>query len=146
MMVREKSRLLPIIFVMAMLFAVHGVGADQPSASNLVQILTATEGVDFTTFLNHVSDSVKRSWYAKMPEAARLGIKGKVVLRFRIQKNGALDGTPGIETSSGYKTFDDAAVTAIVASAPFKQFPEAFKGPQVELRVIFLYNVPPPEH
>lgn len=145
MMVREKSRFLPIIFAMAMLFAVQGADADQQSASNLVQMLTATEGVDFTTFLKHVSDSVKRSWYAKMPEAARLGIKGKVVLRFRIQKKGALDGMPAIETSSGYKTFDDAAVTAIVASVPFEQFPEAFKGPNVDLRVVFLYNVTPPE-
>jgi TonB family protein len=145
MMVREKSRLLPIIFVMAMLFTLHGVDADQQSASDLVQMLNATEGVDFTTFLKHVSESVKRSWYTKMPEAARLGIKGKVVLRFRIQKKGALDGTPAIETSSGYKTLDDGAVTAVVASAPFEQFPEAFKGPYVELRVTFLYNVTPPE-
>jgi len=53
--------------------------------------------------------------------------------------------TPVIETGSGYKTLDDAAVAAIVASAPFEQFPEAFKGPNVELRVIFLYNVTLPE-
>ncbi len=141
----RKSLVLPIIFEIAMLFAVHGADADQQSASEVIQVLTATEGVDFTTFLKHVSESVKHNWYAKMPEAARLGIKGKVVLRFRIQKKGPLDGTPVIETGSGYKTLDDAAVAAIVASAPFEQFPEGFKGPNVELRVIFLYNVTLPE-
>ena len=57
----------------------------------------------------------------------------------------ALDGAPMIETSSGEKTLDDAAVAAIVASAPFEQFPENFKGPDVEFRAMFLYNVLPPK-
>jgi len=106
-----------------------------------IQLVTASEGVDFTTFFKRLLASVKRNWYAKMPEAARSGIKGKVVLRLRIQKKGELDGTPAIETSSGNKTLDDAAVAAIVASTPFEQFPADFKGPNVELRVSFWYNV-----
>jgi TonB family protein len=77
-----------------------------------------------------------------MPEAARLGIKGKTVLHLRIQNNGALDGMPVIETSSGYKSLDDAPIAAIVASAPFEPLPPAFKGPYVELRVTFFYNLP----
>jgi TonB family protein len=113
--------------------------------SEAIELLTAHKGVDFTTFLNRQLESVKRNSYPKMPEAARLGIKGKVVLRFRIQKAGALDGMPLIEASSGYKNLDDGAVAAIVASSPFEQLPGDFKGPNVELRVTFFYNMPESE-
>lgn len=111
------------------------------SAYIAIAMLTPNEGVDFTAFVKRLMESLKRTWDAKMPEAAKAGTKGKVVLRFRIQKKGTLDGTPNIETSSGNKTLDDAAVAAIVASAPFEQFSANFKGPDVEFRATFLYNV-----
>ena len=38
-----------------------------------LQMLTPTEGVDFTDYLARVLASVKRNWYAVMPESARLG-------------------------------------------------------------------------
>lgn len=107
-----------------------------------MQILTPHEGVDFTPYTNHVVDSVKRNWYAKMPQEASAGLKGKVVLRFTIQKSGKLARTPMVEANSGNKQLDNAAVSAIRTSAPFEHLPEAFKGPNIELRFIFLYNLP----
>jgi TonB family protein len=126
------------------------INADQRSTSEqygavAIQMLTRNEGVDFTPFLKRLMELVTGNWYAKMPEAARVGIKGKVALHLRIQKNGALESAPAIETSSGEKALDDAAVAAIVASAPFEQFPENFQGPDVEFRAMFLYNVLPPK-
>lgn len=127
------------------------INADQQSTpeqygAGVIQMLTPNEGLDVAPFLKRLMESVKRNWYAKMPEAAKIGIKGKGVLHLRIQKNGTLDDAPMIQTSSGEKTLDDAAVAAIVDSAPFEQFPENFKSPYVELRVMFLYNVLPPKH
>jgi TonB family protein len=107
-----------------------------------VQILTPHEGVDFTPYTNHLVESIKRNWYAKMPQEAKAGLKGKVVVRFKIQKNGKLAPTPMVESNSGNKQLDNAAVSAIHASAPFEYLPEAFKGPNIELRFIFLYNLP----
>ncbi|HXC33871.1 MAG TPA: hypothetical protein VNZ56_15435, partial [Verrucomicrobiae bacterium] len=57
-------------------------------AYGAVTILTPTEGVDFSTYIARVLASVKRNWFAVMPESARLGDQGKVVLQFRIMKNG----------------------------------------------------------
>jgi TonB family protein len=83
----------------------------------------------------------KRNWYAKMPgEAKQNRGKGKVVLRFRILKSGALDEVPTVEVSSGNKALDNAAVAAGRAATPFERLPESFKGPNIELRLIFLYN------
>jgi TonB family protein len=107
-----------------------------------VQILTPHEGVDFAPYTNHLVDSVKRNWYAQMPQEASAGLKGKVVVRFKIQKNGKLARTPMVESNSGNQQLDNAAVSAIRASTPFEHLPEAFKGPNIELRFIFLYNLP----
>jgi TonB family protein len=107
-----------------------------------VQILTPHEGVDFAPYTNHVVESIKRNWYAQMPQEAYAGLKGKVVVRFTIQKNGKLARTPMVESNSGNKQLDNAAVSAIRTSAPFDHLPEAFKGPNIEVRFIFLYNLP----
>jgi TonB family protein len=107
-----------------------------------VQILTPHEGVDFASYTNHLVESIKRSWYAQMPQEASAGLKGKVVVRFKIQKNGKLARTPMVESNSGNKQLDNAAVSAIRASSPFEHLPEAFKGSNIELRFIFLYNLP----
>jgi hypothetical protein len=44
--------------------------------------------------------------------------------------------------SSGKEPLDRAAVSSIRASTPFEPLPSAFSGPYIELRFIFLYNIP----
>ena len=44
--------------------------------------------------------------------------------------------------SSGKDPLDRAAVSSIRASTPFEPLPPAFSGPYIELRFIFLYNLP----
>jgi TonB family protein len=115
--------------------------------SYAIEMLTPTQGVDFSVYLTHLAQVVRRNWYATIPESARLGDKGKVVLRVRIQKDGTLLAqTPTVEVSSGKKSLDKAAVAAIRSSAPFDHLPEAFHGPNIELRITFLYNLPPALH
>jgi TonB family protein len=113
--------------------------AEHPST---LQILTPHEGVDFTAFSNHLLRAIQRNWWAKMPEQAKQGEKGKVAVRFRILKSGKLDGVPRVEVSSGNKALDSAAVAAIRASTPFESLAESFKGPNIELRLVFFYNQP----
>ena len=92
---------------------------------------------------DRVLASVKRNWYAVMPESARLGDRGKVVLQFRIMKNGVVpEAEPAMVGSSGKDPLDRAAVSSIRASTPFEPLPPAFSGPFIELRFIFLYNLP----
>lgn len=120
-----------------------GGGAGQGFAGNAVTILTPTEGVDFTTYINRVLAEVKRNWYSVMPESARLGDQGKVVLQFRIMRNGVVpDQEPVMMGSSGKEPLDRAAASSIRASTPFEPLPSAFSGPYIELRFIFLYNIP----
>ena len=120
-----------------------GGGGGRGFGGNAVEILTPTEGVDFSTYIARVLASVKRNWYAIMPESAQLGDKGKVVLQFRIMRNGVVPADePAMIGSSGKEPLDRAASSSIRASTPFEPLPSAFSGPYIELRFIFLYNIP----
>jgi TonB family protein len=120
-----------------------GGGGGQGFAGNAVELLTPTEGVDFSTYIARVLASVKRNWYSVMPESARLGDKGKVVLQFRILRNGVVpEQEPVMMGSSGKEPLDRAAMSSIRTSTPFEPLPSAFSGPYIELRFIFLYNIP----
>ncbi|PYU00653.1 MAG: hypothetical protein DMG38_06855 [Acidobacteria bacterium] len=123
-------------------------GADSSQGSggafgNGYQILTPTEGVDFSDYMSRVVAEVRRNWYAVMPESAMLGDRGRVALQFRIMKNGSVPGGEPVRVmSSGKEPLDRAAVSAIRSSNPFEPLPPAFSGPYIELRFIFLYNLP----
>ena len=118
-------------------------GGGQGSAYDAVQILTPTEGVDFDPYIHRVLAIVKQNWYAVMPESAQLGDQGKVVLQFRIMRNGVVpEQEPVLTGTSGKPPLDRAAMSSIRASTPFEPLPSAFSGPYIELRFIFLYNIP----
>jgi TonB family protein len=113
------------------------------SFGNGYEILTPTEGVDFSDYMARVLASVRRNWYAVMPESAQLGDRGRVMLQFRIMRNGSVPGDePNQLLSSGKEPLDRAAVSAIRSSNPFQPLPQAFSGPYIELRFVFLYNLP----
>jgi TonB family protein len=107
-----------------------------------VELLTPTEGVDFTNYLARIVASVKRNWISVMPESARMGERGRVVLQFRIFRDGMVpDAEPGLMGTSGKEPLDRAAISSIRASSPFPPLPAAFSGPYIELRFMFLYNL-----
>jgi TonB family protein len=120
-----------------------GGGGGEGYLGGAVQMLTPTEGVDFNDYLQRVVDSVRRNWYSVMPESARLGEKGRVILQFRIMSSGSVpDPEPQLMSSSGKEALDRAAYSSIRSSSPFEPLPPAFSGPFIELRFIFLYNLP----
>ena len=120
-----------------------GGGAQGSGMNGAYQILTPTEGVDFSDYMARVLASVRRNWYAVMPESAQLGDQGRVVLEFSIRRDGSVpDADPERLLGSGKEPLDRAAVSAIRSSNPFDHLPPAFSGPEIRLRFIFLYNLP----
>jgi hypothetical protein len=118
-------------------------GGGQGTAYGAMELLTPTEGVDFSNYLARVYASVKQNWFAVMPESVRLGDKGMVVLQFKIMRNGNVPtGEPVIMRNSGKEPLDRAAVSSIRASNPFEPLPPAFSGPYIELRFAYYYNLP----
>jgi TonB family protein len=121
----------------------YGGGGGAGEAYGGVELLTPTQGVDFNDYLARVVARVKLNWYSLMPESVYLGEKGRVILQFRIASNGAVpDAEPQLMSSSGKEPLDRAASNSIRSSSPFEPLPSAFSGPFIELRFIFLYNLP----
>ena len=124
-----------------------GSGSSAPGETGAgVEILTDTQGVDFSSYMQRVIEIVRRNWYAVMPEAVYLGAQGRVVVIFNIATNGSIPQQPGIHpvSLSGQAALDQAAQASISASNPFPPLPSAFHGPFITLQFSFYYNLTPP--
>jgi TonB family protein len=108
--------------------------------SNL-QLLSDPKGADFKPYLIQVLTIVRRNWMAIIPESARMGRRGRVLIQFIIDRQGAVPKLV-IATPSGTEAFDRAAVAGISASYPFPPLPSDYKADQVRLQLAFAYNVP----
>jgi TonB family protein len=105
-----------------------------------VELLSDPQGVDFWPYLVKVLTTVRRNWFAVIPESARFGRTGKTVIQFAINRDGSVPKLV-IATPSGAEALDRAAVAGISASNPFLPLPPEFKGSQVRLQFVFKYNV-----
>jgi hypothetical protein len=109
-----------------------------------IEMLTPNEGVDFNSYLQRVYYTVKRNWFSVMPGSVELGEKGIVYLTFRINRDGSVPSDePVIERNSGKEPLDRAAFSSVRASNPFEPLPPHFKGPYIELRYRYYYNILP---
>jgi hypothetical protein len=120
-----------------------GGGGGHGTAYGGIEMLTPDEGVDFSNYLNRVYVTVKRNWFAVMPGSVELGEKGIVVLTFKIMRDGSVPSDePVIQRDSGKEPLDRAARNSVRASNPFEPLPPQFRGPYIELRYTYLYNIP----
>ena len=110
------------------------------SGSNL-QLLSDAKGVDFRPYLIQVLTAVRRNWLAILPDGARLGQRGRVLIQFAIARNGSVPKVV-IAEGAGTETLDRAAVAAISASYPFPPLPVDYKGDEIRLQFAFSYNMP----
>ncbi|MCS7314600.1 MAG: TonB family protein [Bryobacterales bacterium] len=106
-----------------------------------LELLSDPMGVDFRPYLIQILATVRRNWYAVIPEVARLGRQGKVVIQFAINRDGSVPKLV-IVSPSGTEALDRAAVAGISASNPFPPLPSDYRGLQIRLQFTFLYNMP----
>jgi TonB family protein len=108
-----------------------------------VQILSDTQGVDFSAYIRKVVSDTKRNWEPLIPEEVEPPLlkRGQVSIRFTILPGGQI-GAMTLETPSGDVALDRAAWGAITSEGQFPPLPIQFHGPQLELRFIFMYNEP----
>jgi TonB family protein len=87
---------------------------------------------------------LKQNWVTAMPESFWLGDKGIVAISFRINRDGSFPGESlSLDRTSGKEPLDTAAESAIRATSPFEPLPPQFKGPFIDLRIGFYYNIQP---
>lgn len=102
-----------------------------------------TKDFDFGPYADLLYRIVKSNWI--VPYAAtHLGLKGVTVITFRIQKNGRVTSLT-LESPSGVRPFDGAALNAIELSNPLPPLPKQFPKDSVGVKFGFFYNVLPPD-
>jgi TonB family protein len=108
-----------------------------------VEVLSDTQGVDFTSWLSRWHYITERTWDPLIPDEANPPIskKGIVAVRFKVLPNGQVTEMQ-LDGRSGDTGYDRAAWGAITGSN-YPPLPREFHGPYLELRAYFLYNVEP---
>ncbi|KAA6455882.1 energy transducer TonB [Acidobacteria bacterium AB60] len=132
-----------------------GYAPQAPSGSGLsmhpgagtggVEVLSDTQGVDFSSWLLRWHRETERTWDPLIPDEVNPPIlkAGVVVIRFKVLPNGRLmDGGMVLEGRSGDIALDRAAWGALTGSN-YPPLPRDFHGPYLELRAVFMYNTRP---
>jgi TonB family protein len=120
-----------------------GPGINQPPSAgrqkSQLQLLSDPMGADFRPYLLQILQTVRRNWFAVMPESARLGRRGTVALQFAIAKDGTVTKIV-FATNSGVDSLDRAAVASISMANPLPPLPLDFRGNIIRLQLTFAYN------
>jgi len=115
-------------------------GSPGPQHSAL-ELLSDPQGVDFKSYLIQVLSAVRRSWFSVLPESARFGRSGRVIIQFAVNREGQVPKLV-IYLPSGAEALDRAAVAGVSGAVPFPPLPAGFKGQDVRLQLVFSYNMP----
>ncbi|MEO8097465.1 MAG: TonB family protein [Acidobacteriota bacterium] len=112
-----------------------------PSTVGNMQLLSDPQNIDFTPYMRQVLNKVRTRWFAVIPQIARTGRQGIVVLQFSVDRGGQIPKVV-IANTSGTPAFDQAAVVSVSASNPFPPLPTEYRGTEIRLQMAFSYNVP----
>ena len=88
----------------------------------------------FASFMDDMQSKIKKNW--NPPKQKNPAV---VVMKYQIKKDGQL-GDYSVETSSGIKEMDDAAIDALKKAAPFSALPQDYEGDILEVTFTFNYE------
>src|SRR5262245_27945409 len=132
------------VFVMLALGAFYAAaglhGAQNPNlSSNDPLILSDTHGYNFDAYMKELTNRVRMKWYTEMPDSARRGQKGRVVLVFTVVRDGTAQDVRAV-VNSGAESLDRASAAAIEGSSPLPGLPADFSDDRIVVQFTFLYN------
>jgi TonB family protein len=117
--------------------------ARHPGAGSGYEVLSDTQGVDFSSWLSRWHYITQMTWDPLIPDEVNPPIlkSGIVAVRFKVLPNGQVTDMQ-LDGRSGDTGLDRAAWGAITGSS-YPPLPREFHGPYLELRAYFLYNQQP---
>jgi len=121
----------------------QGALTRHPGAGGGATILSDTQGVDFSGWLQRWYYETEHTWDPLIPDEVNPPIlkQGQVQIRFKVLPNGQVTDMH-LEGRSGDTGLDRAAWGAITGSN-YPPLPRDFHGPYLELRAVFMYNMKP---
>jgi outer membrane biosynthesis protein TonB len=122
-----------------------GLAMHPGAGSGGVQVLSDTQGVDFSNWLQRWHWETEHTWDPLIPDEVNPPINktGMVAIEFKVLPNGRLmPDSVHLVGRSGDTALDRAAWGALTGSN-YPPLPHEFHGPYLELRAYFLYNMEP---
>ena len=102
-----------------------------------------TQWFDWGDYAQGMVSRIRVNWYAGMPQLIRTGMKGRVVIRFTIHRDGTITDVTILE-ESGVPPYDYAAKKAIEQSSPLNPLPKNFPNATERVTCAFYYNMEVP--
>jgi hypothetical protein len=124
----------------------RGLAMHPGAGSGGVQVLSDTQGVDFSNWLQRWHWETEHTWDPLIPDEVNPPINraGAVAIEFKVLPNGRLmPDSVHLVGRSGDTALDRAAWGALTGSN-YPPLPRDFHGPYLELRAYFLYNMEVP--
>lgn len=123
-------------------YQIYNIEKERPhSCHNKIQVSreqnfqSSDVSSDFAAYMKDMQKSIKLNW-----NPPKLDSTNSVTLKYKIDRNGNLLEYSVLKTS-GIKEFDDAAITTLKNTAPFKPLPASYKGESIDIQFTFDYNV-----
>jgi len=109
-----------------------------------LEVLSDTKGVDFKPYLNGILKQIYGGWVKLMPAEARPPqvMQGVTDIRFTINPDGTVAAIH-LEKSAEDEALNRAARGSITGVGQFPPLPKEFHGPELVLRIHYLYNIQP---
>ena len=102
-----------------------------------------TQWYEWGDYATSMIRKIRYHWYNNMPALVRMGVKGVVVIRFTIERDGTITDITQLQSSS-HPPLDFAAKKAIQLSSPLRPLPSDFPKATERVTVAFYYNLRPP--
>jgi len=87
--------------------------------------------------------NMRHNWYSRIPYEAKMGAPGLVQVNLKIQNDGIVrESDIVLARVFASEPLVKAALSAVRTTAPFDPLAGTFAYPELELRVVFIYNLP----
>src|SRR5579875_3308342 len=109
-----------------------------------VEVLSDTQGVNFSPYIRRILADIYRNWLPLIPEEAKppLSKQGETLVRFSILPDGRIGGM-WLDGSTHDDAINRSAWGSITSEGQFPALPAQFHGPNLELRIHYYVNKQP---
>lgn len=116
-------------------YGTGNMGNPGPGNPNGAPGIDAIKSPQWGPYMRELESKIKRNWHPPKGDTSK-----RVVLLFKIGRRGELLSVR-VSKPSGSSANDQAAMSAVQMSAPFRALPPEFTGSSVEIEFTFDYNV-----
>ncbi len=116
-------------------YGTGNMGNPGPGNPNGAPGIDAIKSPQWGPYMRELESKIKRNWHPPKGDTSK-----RVVLLFKIGRRGELLFVR-VSKPSGSSANDQAAISAVQMSAPFRALPPEFTGSSVEIEFTFDYNV-----